>query len=315
MKALRVLPIETISSLEYAWPYPLWPRDPWAGDEATPEPADYKNYLDFGVREGEAALPEDEWRALDEGFMRLYRAVLDGEQPWSALDAPARRLGLAGPASHDRRPLDQAPERISDAVLADHVEDWMPDVGLLSRDRVLGPWSDERLPAWVRRVAGASVAFSKLVNPGVSPVHRVGRARPKPERPHRIALRIIGESPPCVWSVGADGSLTPVIPISRHARPAGPVSGVPRAPAVIGRAVKGPDGWFLSAALPLPGAPPRAGLVRRLMLELLRHRRIERRASWEDLLRGRSELVYRSALSWAWLQLKDGEAPWSWPAP
>ena len=315
MTGSRGLCEETLGSLEFAWPHRLSRRDPWAGDEVTPEPASYANYLSFGAASGEVALDEPEWARLDEAFMALYRGVLDGDRPWSELAEPARVLGLSGPAAHDRRPLDKAPERISDAVLADHVEDWVPDVGLLAPDRVLGPWSDEPLPAWVRRTAGAALCYAKLVSQGVSPAHRIARGKPKPPRDYRASLRIIGESPPCVFSVQPDGALLPLLPLSRHAVPHGPVLGLPDAPAVVGRAVKGPEGWFLSTGLPLPGLPPRAGLIRRLQLELLRLRRVERRTSWEDVLRRRSELVYRTALSWAWLELKDGEQPWSWPAP
>ena len=174
MTGSRGLCEETLGSLEFAWPHRLSRRDPWAGDEVTPEPASYANYLSFGAASGEVALDEPEWARLDEAFMALYRGVLDGDRPWSELAEPARVLGLSGPAAHDRRPLDKAPERISDAVLADHVEDWVPDVGLLAPDRVLGPWSDEPLPAWVRP------ASSRW-----SPTARCGRSCPSPATPCR----------------------------------------------------------------------------------------------------------------------------------
>lgn len=314
MKVPRELREETANSLEFAWPELLCPRDPWGGDDVLPEEASYRNYLDFGVGEGQTALDEDEWYRQDQAFMALYREVLDGRAPASALEAPARRLGLWAPARHDRRPLDPAPLYISEEALADHVEDWVPDVGLQAPDRVLGPWADSPLPARIRRAAGAALCFSKLVNPGVTPAHRIARGKPKPSAPYRAALRAIGDAPPCIWEVRPNGTLQPVLPITRHARPIGVVAGVPAAPAVVGRAVPGPQGWFLSAVLPLPGVPPRAGQIRRLQVELLRLRRVERRTSWEDVLRRRSELVYRNALSWAWLHLKDGEAPWGWPA-
>lgn len=315
MKVPRELIPETAHSLEYAWPEILCPRDPWAGDEVIVEEASYRNYLDFGLQGGAEPLDEASFKETDARFMALYRDFLDGRAPFSELEAPARALGLWGPARHDRRPLDPAPMILSDEALADHVEDWLPDVGVVAPDRVLGPWADSALPWQVRRVAGAALCFTKLVPPGVSPAHRVARGKPRPSAPWRAALRAIGDAPPAVWERRPNGTLAPVYPISRHCRPIGVVAGVPDAPAVVGRAVPGPEGWFLSVALPLPGVPPRAGLTRRLFVELLRCRRVERRTSWEDVARRKSELVYRAALGWAWLALKDAPGGWSWPLP
>ena len=63
MTGSRGLCEETLGSLEFAWPHRLSRRDPWAGDEVTPEPASYANYLSFGAASGEVALDEPEWVA------------------------------------------------------------------------------------------------------------------------------------------------------------------------------------------------------------------------------------------------------------
>lgn len=302
MKGPRPLPEGTLNSLEYAWPDLLDPRDPWAGDEALPDTYDYANYLTFS--EGVAPLDAEAYAAADRAFLAVYREVLGGRRPWRDIEAPARAIGVWGPARHDRRPLDRAPFEISNDNLVDHVEDWVPDIGLQAPDRVLGPWSEGAVLPALRHAAGAAVAFCPWVQGAITPAERVARSKPKPSKPYRAALRAIAASPPMIWVVDGD-RLRPHLPISPLCVPTGPVRGLPEAPAVVGRAVPLEDGWFLACALPLPGLPPRAGMVRRLFLELLRARRVERRASWEDALRRRAEVIYRTAMGWAWLELAE----------
>ena len=75
---------------------------------------------------------------------------------------------------------------------------------------------------------------------------------------------------------------------------------------VVGRAVPRADGrWMGLAALGLPEPPPARVLARRLKLEMWRLLRHERRATWEDLLRRRSEVLYRTCATWCWLRTED----------
>lgn len=305
----RRLAEATLNSLEYAWPELLAPRDPWAGDEVRTDATSYVNYQVYCG----AVLSKDAYAEADREFLRVYRAILDGEAAWDAIADPARALGVWGPVRHDRRPLDPAPERVPDSNLADHAEDWVPDIGLTAPDRVLGPWVEGALPPRLRQSAAAAMVFSPLAAQGLAATERVIRTDPKPSVPYRDALRAIAAAPACLWMVRPDGGLDPALPLTHLFRPVGPVAQVPDAPVVLGRAVPGPDGWWLAAALPLPGCPPVAGIVRRLSLELLRLRRFERRSSWEDLLRQRAELLYRLATGWAWLALREEER-WTWPA-
>lgn len=299
----------TLNSLEYAWPEILAPRDPWSGDEARPDATSYANYRAFG---GEA-LTEAAYAEADREFLRVYRAILDGQLPWGAIGEPAKLLNVWGAIRHDRRPLDPAPEHISDPVLADHAEDWVPDVGQSAPDRVLGPWVEYTLPLRARQSAAAAMVFSPGAAQGLSAPERVVRTDPKPPPAYRDSLRAVGAAPPCLWKVGAEGELEPALPLAQLFLPKGRVAGVPAGPAVLGRAVPGPEGWWLAAGLALPGLPPVAGIVRRLSLEMLRLRREERRSSWEDLLRKRGEVLYRLALGWAWFVLRDGDEEWDWP--
>ena len=105
------------------------------------------------------------------------------------------------------------------------------------------------------------------------------------------------------------GGLEPALPISDRWVPTGAVSGLPDAPAFVGRIYKVSSvGWHACCVLPLPLRPDPAPLSARLRLELMRLRRFERRMTWEDLLRDRGEVVYRSVCETLWLQEETRQA-------
>lgn len=297
------------TSLEYAWPERVSTRDPWAGDEALFAPGDYANYKRFAPHSferpllGPAAYAEAELR-----FHAVMRDVLEGAAPWTAIRAPADELAVLSPARHDRRPLRPVPIQLHDDALADTAEDWVPDIGLVSAERVFGPWAEGHLERRWRRLAGAVMGFAPLIFPDNNAINRACRNKPRPPRVLRASMRGIGHAPPMLWRI--DGQeITPLLPLGRVFRPVGPVRALPDAPAAIGRAVPGPEGWFLACTLPLPEIPPPALLLRRMKLELLDLRRTERRATWEDALRGRIAPLYRVAASWLWLQRRAGGTP------
>ena len=117
-----------------------------------------------------------------------------------------------------------------------------------------------------------------------------------------------------IWCIGGGDTVRPHLPLAPLAVPDGPVAGLPTTPAVVGRAVRTPDGWRLVAGLPMPQVPPADPVRARLKLELIRLRRRERRLTWEDLLRERSEVLYRTACEWLYEQLaheRGAEPPWA----
>lgn len=293
------------TSLEYAWPELLAPRDPWAGDEVLCEPGSYEDYTRYADSSYERPLlSEAEHAKADLRFRTTYRDILEGRAGWREIEPSARDLGLLGPARHDRRPLERLPIQLSDDALADYAEDWVPDIGLVSAERIFGPWAEGHLDRRWRRLAGAIMGFSPLIFPDNNAISRACRNRPRPPRVLRASMRGIGHAPPVLWRIAA-GEATPMMPLGSVFRPTGPLRNLPDAPAAIGRAVPGPDGWFLANVLPLPELPPPAILVRRMKLELLDLRRAERRATWEDALRRRTAPLYRTAASWLWLRRRD----------
>jgi hypothetical protein len=283
--------------------------DPYSGDEALVWPGSYEDYCTHADRLGlEDRLTEAEHDVQDAAFEAVHRSILQGTAEWDAIEPVARALLVWGPARSDRRPPGVADEVLCDAHLADIAEDMLPQVGNAGLDRVLGPWADEVLPRWVRVQAAAAMVFVPEVPPGVPSWARVVKRRPRPSVEFRRSVKVASRVPPMLYRVSGT-ELVPLLPLGRHFVPDGPVRGVPDAPAVIGRAVRGPDGLFLVAGMPLTRIPPSDCVERRLRQEMIRLRRRERRFSWEDMLRERSELLYRTCCEWLWLQLSGTDSP------
>jgi hypothetical protein len=252
----------------------LNPGDPSSGDEAIFEAGRWENYRAFGG----GALSREELAAAEREFHSIYLAILGGRAPWSALDGWPERLGVAGPWKHDRRPPLQAPAPLDDAVLAEIVEDLVPDWPV-ALERVTGDPFSRTTPPRV-----AALAFVPYCEDGRRPVD-AWLADEEADRGPCAAVAAIDRSPVGVW---ADG--TPLVPLAPRFLP-------PEVPGGcwVGRAVSSPSGWWFSAWCPLVGPPDPVALIRRLELELYRLRLVERRSSWEDVLRRRPEVVYRAA--------------------
>lgn len=303
------------TSLDRAWPIGSVLTDPFAGDEALPMRGSHRDYLDHAARlELEDPLDAATHDEVDGDFERVYRSILDGECALETIAPLAERLLVWGATRHDRRPLSVAPVAVDDRTLSDMAENQLPQVGSTAPDRILGPWADEPLPRWMRVVAAAAMCFVPEVPPGVPSWARSIKRRPRPSHAIRASIRAAARTPPMIWCIGKGDMVQPLLALSPLAVPDGPVAGLPTTPAVVGRAVHTADGWHLVAGLPLPRVPPAESLEVRLRLELIRLRRRERRLSWEDLLRERSEVLYRTACEWLYEQLaheRGAEPPWA----
>jgi len=284
----------------------LDPADPHAGDEVRYQAGDFDEHVFYAPGDKLSGEEFEEW---DRRFFEAYRGVLDGWLPWGATDEAAHRLGLVGPRTHDTRPLRLAPVQLGDSLLSDLIEDWIPDVGLLAPDRVLGPWADVALPRHIRMIAGVALGFSPLLDPAVLPLARATRKRPRPPQEISSSVRSVTYVPPMLWRVKG-AHLEPLLPLSTRMEPEGRVAGIPKgAVAVVGRAVPSPEGWWLVGGLPLPSVPDVDILCRRLELEQLRLRRHSRRLTWEDFLRDRGEVLYRTCCEWLWMHDHEAALP------
>lgn len=308
--------IEVARDAEHSWPIERARRDPWAQDEALDDPARPADYHRHALR---PVLTDAEVTAYDAIFRERYRAVLEGAAPWGATAAAAAALQLDEPLRHDPRPLHPAPAPIDDAVLADLADNWLPTLGMLAPERVLGPLAWQDPPRRLRLLAHAVLGLSPLIPPSIRPIGRALRSEPVPPLSIRGAALAVCRAPAMLWAVEgrtAEGAwLRPLLPMHPPHAPTQPVRGVPEAAvAVVGRAVQGPGGPFLALGLPLPSAPHPRLVQRRLLLEYQRLRRHDRRLTWEDLLRDRAEVLYRCTCEALFLSRVAPGAPPAGPA-
>jgi hypothetical protein len=97
-----------------------------------------------------------------------------------------------------------------------------------------------------------------------------------------------------LW-VDHGGHWAPALPLAPALVPGGVAAD---GPAMVARIVFTASGPVPTCVLALPAGPQH--VERRLVLEYQRLRRHDRRLTWEDLLRDRGEVVYRTACEWCW---------------
>ena len=292
---------------EDSWPEAPHPSQEFWGAESLADPVSFHNLQRYGQGRAEG-MDEGRWAALDAAFMERYLAVIRGDAAWddAELLELAAALALDHPLHHDRRAAAEGPAL--DGALVDVTEDHVPDVVMMAADRILGPWADEAPDRALLRAAVQALAFTPILRSGRSPaLYRYGH-RPRPPEAARLGLKGAMQAPPMLWDA-RESPWRPLLPIAPQLRPDGPIAGAPALLPGAGRtdfaaARLHPDGegrWSVCAGIGWEGsAPPADRVMRRLRLELWRLRRVERRATWEDLLRRRGEVLYRMCSLWWW---------------
>lgn len=258
-------------------PEVLAPADPSSGDEALPVGGEFFNYVRFG----RGALREAELRSAEREFHAAYLTILAGDSPWEAIAEPAAKCGVDWPIKLDRRPPLLGESALPDEVLADIVEDFVAD------------W-----PVWLERITGdplyrpstavvgalAFVPFAKRGRRALDAWHDE-----EEDRELAALASVVDRVPPMVWHQG-----NAVLPLAPLLTPPSVPSGT-----YVARAYPTRNGWCLSGRMDLPACPNPAVLQRRLEMELMRIRLLERRSTWEDALRRKPEVVYRAAMEGA----------------
>lgn len=260
-------------------PTVLNPGDPSAGDEATFLPGSPAHYAEFV----QGALTPAEQRAAEAGFHAAVQAWLAGEGPYAALLPFVTALVLDGrprwdgKEHHDSRPLLPADVALPDEVLADVVEDEVPDAGVLL-ERITGdPYARPTVSAM------AALAWVETLGPRRRAVD--AWADDERDRPFVQTMNRVDRAPPCLYVDGV-----PQLPLNPRMVPPGGPPGI-----YVARAYKVGAEWAFSTRVDLPALPDVRALTRRLRVELWRLRVQERRSTWEDVLRKRSEVLYRAA--------------------
>ncbi len=278
------------------WPLLALPGAPYAGDELRTAPP----------------LDDPAHARLVDLHALVLRGELSSTDP--SLRAAAQAAGVVElEPPHERQPVQPppvAPLLPSDSWLSDLVENVVPDVGLSSAERVLGPYADERPSRRSRRVAAGVLAFSPYIPPRVRPFDRWAKDRRGGTDEERDALRAINMVPAMVWTVDEPGRPRPLLPMADRLLPQGPVRLAPDrdgpSPGLlepgpwVARIFHAPGGWYAALALPLEATPDPGWLLERMSLELWQLRCFVPEADWNLLLRERAEVLYRCCHEWAW---------------
>ena len=248
--------------------------DPWGGDEAF-YPLEDKEFM----------------LALHESS-RLEQYLLQ-----------SARKGHKKQLIHDGSRLNPTSELCSEIFLANLTEDWIPDIGLFGQERVLGPFAP--YPAW-KILCGAILCFSPLLKHGVTPA---GRFVDTQKSNHTLSLGLQAKTPCMLWKQ-KDQCVEPLLPLATHYRPTGKIHKLPNQTCFVARISPLQAGWTASCVLPVPEIETKY-LYNRLLLEWLKLQRSNARIFWEDILRYRSELIYRSILEYCYIyQYKETISCW-----
>lgn len=247
--------------------------DPCAETESEFQPGDHDNYKAFG----DGPLPLEDYRAAERQFWADLQRWLAGDLPFEALVPHRDRLGLDLRPHHDGRRLLPAEVALPDELLADIVEDEVPDAAMLA-ERITGD-------AMRRPTVGVMAALAWLET--IGPRRRAVDAwiEDEVDRALVLAANRVDRAPPCLYVDGV-----PQLPLSPRMTPPGGPPGV-----YVARAYRLGEGWAFSSRVDLPAVPPLEPYLRRITVEGWRLRMRERRSTWEDVLRQRSEVVYRAA--------------------
>ena len=275
-----------------AWPI-LHAATPFEGDEGLFDPSSFENYRELG-----GTLTRRDYEEADRAFHTAWTRVRAGARE----SLPIEPLRVTTDLTHDVRGPRTAPVVINDTLLCDVVVDLAPDAVSVAPDRFLGPWAD----LWRRDLQQVAVAAStwwSWVTGPASPFDRFWNSKPRPDLGLRRAAKAAGSAPPMLY----DTDWKPLLPLHRsfdvappsHGRPVPLTEGEPVA--YVGRLVPLEQGGsMVLCALALSSLPDLERLQARLMEELVRLRRHDRRTNWETLLRERGEVLYRVCASACW---------------
>jgi len=288
------------------WPLLRDPADPWL----QPWPDDDLGYADH------VASPVVD-RTDPESYTRAARRLqdwLDEQDRGAPFDAHAlhslgRAARLPTRLAWDRRPVQVAPERLSEQGVVLEALDGVPDAGQRGVDEILGPWRLTLDPLRDRRTLVHAVAHWAVSGPGRSPAQVWIRSSRAPSARVRQAVRAIYTAPLCVWRAHAAGSgfeLEDRVGVDPRRQPDHPVDldladrAVRDGQAILARLVPTPTGWFAWAPLRLARLPEPAQLQTLVQLGLARTRLRNRRAMLEDVLRSQGRWFARRVLSLTW---------------
>ncbi len=276
--------------LRTAWPL-AQTFEQYSGDLTilhTPKYEDFKkfypNYLD-----------EYSWRKIEASFKKEYRSHIEGkyidERFWKEI---CSKLRLQYDMKHETCKTISAKQFLSNALLSDICEDHLPQIGLFSDELIFGPLSENRLPYSMRQLAGAICSMLPLLEHGHSAIGKISSQRPRITDDIYHSLTAYHRTPFLLWKrVG--NKVEAQLPIAHQYIPDGKIENLPNAPYFLGKIITLGNRFVVSCTFGISEISLlKQILTDRLRIEWIRYQRYSK-ISWEDLLRERGEILYRTA--------------------
>ena len=251
------------------WPIVQDLLDPWAGDECF--------------------YPFDQ--------SRLHQSLLNKEDLEQYIQERIQQ-NTSIKLVHDGAPLQTCRQPCEQELLANITEDWVPDIGLFVQERVLGPFAPHH-PFQI--LCGAILCFSPLLKHGITPAGRFADLR---NNKRSASIGIQAKAPSMIWHIDQHQKATPLLPLGSAYIPTSPIHNVAANSLIIARISPTSKGWSAHCILPIPTVGKKY-IWNRLFLEWLEFQRCNKRIFWEDILRYRSELLYRSALEYCFVYAQE----------
>ena len=258
-------PFRSQTSLRDRYPIEQNLLDPWAGDECFYPIEDH----DFAQA------------VHDNDLLKQYITT-------------AKQKGYSRIPKHDDYQLLKAEYLCPLSYLANITEDWVPDIGMFAQERVLGPFAPFN---HFRVLCGAILCFSPLLKHGITPA---GRFSDTQKSIYSVVIGIQAKSPCMIWKQDGNGHVIPLLPIAPQYIPKDPVQNIPKEQYFIGRICPTIHGWITCCALPIPVVETQY-ITNMISMEWLKLQQSNALMFWEDVLRYRGELIYRSALEYCFI--------------
>ena len=118
------------------------------------------------------------------------------------------------------------------------------------------------------------------------------------------SIGVQAKAPTMIWYINTHKEATPLLPVSPQYCPTSPIENLIPNSNIIARFFPTKDGWKACCVMPIPIVGTKY-IWNRLWLEWLELQRCNKRIFWEDILRYRSELLYRSTLEYCFLYAKE----------
>ena len=274
-----------------AWPL-LYPIDNASGDFAILKSPLFETFC----QQRQSSLSLHEFNTLEQTFFSLYQQYIQGlkydHSQWSEWTT---QYSLSSSLEHDISPPLSAPFLIPLTFLSDLSEDYLPEIGMLYHSLIWGTVSEDLLHKTMKILAGAICSTLPLLQYHHSPASKAFDQRPKlPDQIHQ-SLSTHCRTPAMLWSVEKD-FVRPLLPLARQYSPIGPIHNLPSTQYMIAKVIQVQHNWTAHFVFPFESLGSLVEeLSLRLQIEWLRGQRHCSTLVFEDILRDRADILYRSA--------------------